>query len=152
LLLAAALLAAGCASPGPPQEKAAPAEARLGEAFTGKSYRVAGMLRTVIRQEVFPADTAAYLYLNILDARAGETRINCALFLEGRAIKTIERPVLQDGDAILIIQLTLAGCRSCSGDYRVEIRVNGRLVRELSFSILPVPLPPLINQAASAYT
>jgi len=146
------LLAAGCASPGPPQEKAAPAEARLGEAFTGKSYRVAGMLRTVIRQEVFPADTAAYLYLNILDARANETRINCALFLEGRAIKTIERPVLQDGDAILIIQLTLAGCRSCSGDYRVEIRVNGRLVRELSFSILPVPLPPLINQAASAYT
>lgn len=67
------------------------AEARLGEAFTGKSYGVAGLLCTVERRSVFPQDTAAYLYLHILDARAGETLVACALHRAGKHVKTLRR-------------------------------------------------------------
>jgi hypothetical protein len=55
-LLSAARLPTGCASlrqPGGETDGAPFAEARLGEAFTGRSARVAGILRAVERRSVF---------------------------------------------------------------------------------------------------
>lgn len=152
-LLAAALLPAGCTSLGQSKRETGPAAsaaARLGEAFTGRSHRTAGFLRTVVRQDVFSPDTAAFLYLHVLDARAGETEIACTLFQEGSHIKTVTPQAVRDGDAILVVQLTLAGCRACGGRYAVEIRVDGRLERVLSFSLLPRPDDPDGEYPASA--
>ena len=138
------------------------AEARLGEAFTGKSYGVAGLLRTVERRSVFSQDTAAYLYLHILDARAGETLIACTLYRGDDHVKTIRRIAPENGSAIMFLQLTIAGCRGCPGDYTVEIFLDGRPARILSFSILPgmdknepegdAPAAPALTLAAPPLT